>query len=106
MHLFLSPNGSRGIHLIGHNILHIPLVTVRLHLDYFDVLGKLRDILNILPIGAKKLKSCLVLIKRGWPKSPRIWGPKLPRFFFSGHNIDLLLTIGTYKLHKVVLNDF
>ena len=47
----------------------------------------------ILPIGAKKLKSCPVLIKRGWPKSPRIWGPKLPRFFFRGHNIDLLLSV-------------
>ena len=35
--------GSRGIH-IGHNIniLHMPLV--RFYLDYFDGLGKLRDI--------------------------------------------------------------
>ena len=81
---------SMGIH-IGYNILHMPIV--RFYLDYFDGFGKLRDI--YFAYRCQKTKIIPSFDKTGVAQIARIRGPKLPRFFFRGHNIDILLTLGT-----------
>ena len=77
-----------GIH-VGYNILHMPLV--RFYVDYFDGFGKLRDI--YFAYRCHKAKIIPSFDKTGVAQIAPNWGPKLPRFFFRGHNIDILLTI-------------
>ena len=66
---------------------------VRFHLDYFDGLGKLRDI--YFAYRCQKAKIVPSFDKTGVAQIAPNLGAKLPRFFFRGHNIDLLLIIGT-----------
>ena len=90
-----------GIH-IGYNILYMPLV--RFYVDYFDGFGKLRGI--YFAYRCQKAKIIPSFDKTGVAQiAPNRWAQIAP-IFFRGHNIDILLTIGTYKLYKVFLNVF
>ena len=81
---------SMGIH-IGYNILHMPLV--RFYVDYFDGFGKLRDI--YFAYRCQKAKIIPSFDKTGVAQIAPNRGAQIAPIFFRGHNIDILLTIGT-----------